>query len=62
MALSHTRSLVVDVAAARRKADSTVTKSAGLALHTTEPVAVIEDKVVPSVLAEGYGDREACIA
>src|SRR5262249_6179886 len=54
------REPMVSVMTADRKANGTVAKTPGLALHTAYPCAVVDQQVTASVLAERHVDRESC--
>ncbi|MDX6435799.1 MAG: hypothetical protein QOK34_633 [Gaiellaceae bacterium] len=58
IASSIRRSLMMAVAAADREANSAVTKTARLALNSSESASVVNNQVVARVLAEWYENCE----
>jgi hypothetical protein len=58
--LADLRIGMVRIRAAGSEADSSRLKSSGLALHSSESGAFIDDKVVTQVLAKGNEDGVAC--
>lgn len=51
---------VMPIAATDREANRAATESSGLALNASKMTAIVDDKVVTSVLAKRQEDREAC--